>query len=142
MSLKKKWLPFLIVLLMAFALLLIKNAQREDDVKDVNRNRGFDRRTSFIEYTKHANCRMDCRQISDEEVKEIMESGKINYRKSDLKDKPCPSYALEGITSDNQRVRIVFGQCDTKTKVITVIDLETDWTCECPGDESKFKNRN
>jgi len=127
---------------MAFALLLIKNAQREDDVKDVNRNRGFDRRTSFIEYTKHANCRMDCRQISDEEVKEIMESGKINYRKSDLKDKPCPSYALEGITSDNQRVRIVFGQCDTKTKVITVIDLETDWTCECPGDESKFKNRN
>jgi len=127
---------------MAFALLLIKNAQREDDVKDVNRNRGFDRRTSFIEYTKHAKCRMDCRQISDEEVKEIMESGKINYRKSDLKDKPCPSYALEGITSDNQRVRIVFGQCDTKTKVITVIDLETDWTCECPGDESKFKNRN
>ncbi len=139
---KRKWLPFLIVLLMAFALLLIKNAQREDDVKDVNRNRGFDRRTSFIEYTKHAKCRMDCRQISDEEVKEIMESGKINYRKSDLKDKPCPSYALEGITSDNQRVRIVFGQCDTKTKVITVIDLETDWTCECPGDESKFKNRN
>ena len=139
---KRKWLPFLIVLLMAFALLLIKNAQREDGVKDVNRNRGFDRRTSFIEYTKHAKCRMDCRQISDEEVKEIMESGKINYRKSDLKDKPCPSYALEGITSDNQRVRIVFGQCDTKTKVITVIDLETDWTCECPGDESKFKNRN
>ena len=139
---KRKWLPFLIVLLMAFALLLIKNAQREDDVKDVNRNRGFDRRASFIEYTKHAKCRMDCRQISDEEVKEIMESGKINYRKSDLKDKPCPSYALEGITSDNQRVRIVFGQCDTKTKVITVIDLDTDWTCECPGDESKFKNRN
>ena len=139
---KRKWLPFLIVLLMAFALLLIKNAQREDGVKDVNRNRGFDRRTSFIEYTKHAKCRMDCRQISDEEVKKIMESGKINYRKSDLKDKPCPSYALEGITSDNQRVRIVFGQCDTKTKVITVIDLDTDWTCECPGDESKFKNRN
>lgn len=139
---------------MAVVLLLIKNAQREkDDVAGttkstrnsttgINRNRGFDRRTSFLEYTAHAKCRMECRKITQEEVKEIMQEGTINYRKSDVKDSPCPSYALEGVTADNQRVRIVFGQCDTKTKVITVIDLETDWSCDCPGDDSKFKNRN
>jgi len=151
----KKWLPFVLIIVMALAILLIKNANREEPAAPVdkktktkeapasiNRNRGFDRRTSFIEYTKHAKCRMDCRRISDAEVKEIMQDGTINYNKSNVKAKPCPSYALEGLTSDGQRVRIVFGQCDETSKVITVIDLNTDWTCSCPGDDDKYKNRN
>jgi Domain of unknown function (DUF4258) len=107
-----------------------------------NRDRGFDRRTSYIEYTEHARCRMECRHISPEEVEEIMQDGKVNYNKSDVNAKPCPAYALEGITKDDQRVRIVFGQCDQKTKVITVIDLNTDWSCDCSGDDTKYKNRN
>ena len=85
---------------------------------------------------------MECRHISQEEVEEIMKDGKINYYKTDVNAKPCPAYALEGITKDDQRVRIVFGQCDEKTKVITVIDLNTDWTCHCPGDDDKYKKRN
>ena len=105
--------------------------------QQVNRNRGFDRRTSFIEYTQHARCRMECRQITEEEVKEIMETGKINYRKTDVHDRPCPTYAVEGVTQDNQHVRIVFAQCDFKTKVVTTIDLDKEWTCACPGDERK-----
>ena len=113
----------------------------------VNRNRGFDRRISYIEYTEHAKCRMKCRKITQAEVEDIMKEGKINYNKSDVKANPCPVYAVEGITGDNQRVRIVFGQCDTKTKVITCIDLETEWECDCPGDDdgsagSPSKNRN
>ena len=99
---------------------------------NVNRNRGFDRRVSYIEYTAHGRCRMQCRKISQAEVKEIMQRGKINYNKSDVKAKPCPEYALEGTTSDNQRVRIVFAQCDTKSKVVTVIDLNKEWACDCP----------
>ena len=79
---------------------------------------------------------------SQAEVEEIMQDGKINYNKSNVNARPCPAYALEGVTKDNQRVRIVFGQCDLKTKVITVIDLETDWTCDCPGDDDKYKNKN
>ena len=104
---------------------------------NVNRNYGFDRRTSFLEYTKHATCRMDCRQITAAEVQDIMQKGTINYRKSNVKAHPCPTYALEGYTSDNQHVRIVFGQCDKKTKVITCIDLDKEWQCHCPGDENK-----
>jgi hypothetical protein len=100
--------------------------------KGVNRNRGFDRRVSYIEYTAHGRCRMQCRKISQAEVKEIMQQGKINYNKSDVKAKPCPEYALEGTTSDNQRVRIVFAQCETKSKVVTVIDLNKEWACDCP----------
>ena len=85
---------------------------------------------------------MECRQISAAEVEEIMLEGKINYSKSDLKNTRCPRYALEGVTDDEQRVRIVYAQCNTKTTVVTVIDLERDWSCDCPGDDDKFKNRN
>ncbi len=119
---------------------IVQKTKSGSEVKDVDRDRGFDRRISFIEYTVHARCRMSCRKISQTEVEELMEEGELNYKKSDVKAIPCPIYSVEGITRDSQRVRIVFGQCDNKTKVITVIDLEKDWTCDCPGDERKYKN--
>jgi hypothetical protein len=155
-----KWYPYLLILLLGIALFVVKRCQgnnnpadiakndkRKDPASGVNRNRGFDRRISYIEYTEHAKCRMKCRRISQREVEDIMQDGSINYKKTDVKARPCPAYALEGKTKDDQRVRIVFGQCDLKTKVITVIDLDTDWTCDCPGDDdgptsSPHKNRN
>ena len=98
----------------------------------VNRNHGFHRNIDYLEYTRHARCRMDCRKISEAEVKEIMLTGNINYRKSNVKAFPCPVYAVEGITTtDDQRVRIVFAQCDRKTKVVTCIDLENEFNCAC-----------
>ena len=112
-----------------------------DPAAEADRNRGFDRRVAYIEYTEHAKCRMECRKISQREVEEIMRDGTINYKKSNVRGRPCPTYALEGVTSDNQRVRIVFGQCDLKTKVVTCIDLDTDWQCHCPGDDDKYKNK-
>lgn len=112
-----------------------------DPAGEVDRNRGFDRRISYIEYTEHAKCRMECRKITQREVEEIMRDGKVNYKKSNAQGRPCPTYALEGVTGDDQRVRIVFAQCDLKTKVVTCIDLDTDWECHCPGDDDKYKNK-
>lgn len=80
--------------------------------------------SSKIVLTKHAKCRMDCRKIDMEEIKEIISKGQINSKKSELKKKPCPILATEGITSkDKQRVRVVFAACKEETKIITVIDL-------------------
>jgi len=151
----KKWIPYLLILALAIAIFVIKKwkqedlttgSKRKDTVTEVNRNRGFDRRVSYIEYTQHAKCRMECRHISQAEVEEIMQDGKINYNKSNVKARPCPTYALEGITKDEQRVRIVFAQCDLKSKVVTCIDLGTEWQCDCSGDDgssgSPHKNSN
>ena len=33
-------------------------------------------------YTKHAKCRMDCRNISEKEIMEVVREGHINYAKS------------------------------------------------------------
>jgi len=82
-------------------------------------------------YTKHAKCRMGCRTISKSEVEHILKNGKVNDYKSDKHDKPCPSYALEGKTNDGQTVRIVFADCNNATKVVTAIDLENNYKCNC-----------
>jgi Domain of unknown function (DUF4258) len=152
----KKAFPYILIAALGLALYLLKNYEnrgsakekREDtrrrtkenttDDNKVNRDNGFDRTIGAVDYTQHAKCRMDCRHISQEEVMDILKNGTINYRKSFAKGKPCPTYALEGNTQkDNQHVRIVFAQCDTKTKVVTCIDLDNDFTCHCPGDDKK-----
>ena len=113
----------------------VSNTKRSTDA--VDRDKDFDRRISYIEYSNHAKCRMQCRKISQAEVEEIMQDGKINYNKSDLQNTRCPRYAVEGVTADDQEVRIVFAQCNEKTTVVTVIDLDTEWSCSCPGDDKK-----
>lgn len=83
-------------------------------------------------FTKHGECRMKCRNISEAEVRAIMNDGDINYSKSQVHDKPCPSYAIEGETADGQEVRIVYAYCDSITKVITAIDLKAEvYNCVC-----------
>lgn len=84
-----------------------------------------------IIYTKHARCRMGCRHINENEVMDALEHGQINYRKSNTNDQPCPTYAVETRSPDGQLVRIVFADCGEVTKVVTVIDLETDFSCNC-----------
>jgi hypothetical protein len=90
---------------------------------------------------------MQCRKISQGEVEQIMQDGKINYNKSDIQSRKlsgarCPRYAVEGVTTDDQKIRIVFAQCNDKTTVVTVIDLDKKWTCDCPGDDKKYDNKN
>lgn len=91
----------------------------------------IDRHPSHLIYTKHARCRMKCRFIDESEVQEILEKGRINYRKSEPAGRPDPKYALEGTTHDAQHVRIVFAPSQRGMVVITVIDLDTDWDCNC-----------
>ena len=155
----KKWFPYLLIAVLAIAVIIIKQYKKKegpvpkptvtnnDRPKDpasnkTNRDKGFDRRTALLEYSNHAKCRMQCRNISQAEVEEVMREGKINYYKSDLQNARCPRYTVEGKTSDDQRVRIVYAQCNELTTVVTVIDLETDFHCSCPGDDTKYQNRN
>lgn len=90
-------------------------------------------------FTEHAQCRMKCRNISEDEVKEILQNGNVNFSEShphpsaSSGQAPCPSYAMEGTTSTKRNERIIFSSCDTlTTKVVTVIDLgmKKD-SCEC-----------
>ncbi len=147
----KKYLPYIILLAAAFLLLYIKKNQRgakktkqnteqtdnhitinpPSPAENQNRNEGFDRRYNDLVITKHARCRMACRHIDESEIKEILQSGNINFSKVE-NDARGRTYPLEGTTHDNQRVRIVFApKPNGEMVVVTCIDLDTDWSCEC-----------
>lgn len=87
-----------------------------------------------LEYSKHAVCRMQCRNITEAEIKQILKSGKVNYDKSNVHEKPYGTYAVEGIAVDGKNLRIIIADCDTISKVVTAIDLkmEND-SCDCPS---------
>lgn len=95
-----------------------------------NRDEGFNRHVSQIFYSKHARCRMACRHIDESEVKEILVNGTVNYNKIES-DERGKTYPLEGVTHDKQHVRIVFAPRDDGVTVVTCIDLDTDWPCDC-----------
>ena len=83
-------------------------------------------------FTKHARCRMECRSITQKEVKEIVRKAEVNYAKSELDAAQGPKYALEGTTTqDKQHVRIIVAPKQKHLSIVTVIDLDKDW--ECPS---------
>lgn len=85
-----------------------------------------------LEYTKHATCRMQCRGISESEIKQLLLNGSVNYSKSEVHAAPCPKYAVEGNTADGQHIRIIVGDCDSISKIITAIDLNLEKdSCNC-----------
>jgi hypothetical protein len=94
------------------------------------REEGFNRRTSHIFYSKHARCRMECRHINEEEIKEILEEGTVNYSKIE-DDGRGKTYPLEGVTHEHQHLRVVFAPKDDGLLVVTCIDLDTEWPCDC-----------
>ena len=81
--------------------------------------------------TKHVKCRMDCRQITLEEIKEILKSGDINYDKSGTGSEGDSTFALEGYSHENQHIRVVVAPENDGWVVITCIDLGRKWPCNC-----------
>ena len=90
----------------------------------------FDRHAK-LKFTRHARCRMDCRHISAHEITEILDSGIINYQKSEPAARPDPKYAVEGYTHEKQHLRIVVAPSQHQLIVITCIELGVEWQCHC-----------
>ncbi|MBS1604722.1 MAG: DUF4258 domain-containing protein [Bacteroidetes bacterium] len=91
----------------------------------------IDRHAARLILTRHARCRMDCRHITEKEIREILEKGSVNYAKSEPDAHPDPRYALEGYTMEGQHLRIIFAPSDRGLVVITCIELGVEWQCDC-----------
>ena len=147
----KKYLPYIFLLAAVLLFLYIKKNQRgpspvkpvteqtdtkitvpavlpgDEEPKEIE---GFNRKTNNLIFSKHAKCRMDCRHIDESEIREILKNGTVNERKIQ-RDKRGMTYPVEGTTHDGQSVRIVFAPKDDGLVVVTVIDLGTEWPCDC-----------
>lgn len=82
--------------------------------------------------TRHARCRMGCREIDAFEIQEVIDQDLINYKKNKPAEAGrCPSIAYEGTTRDRQHVRVIVGECENDPIIITVIDLGNKYNCTC-----------
>ncbi len=100
------------------------------------KTKGLNRNPTLISYTRHSKCRMACRQIDESEIADIIHNGTINYKKSNLQLDECKKrYAVEGYSKkDQQHIRIIVAPCSSELTVITCIDLDKDWACDCDPD--------
>jgi len=89
------------------------------------------RDTNHLILTKHARCRMDCRHITAAEIKDIIHDGNVNYSKSGKGNKGDDTYALEGYSNEHQHIRVVVAPENEGLMVITCIDLDHEWPCNC-----------
>ncbi|HEY0433011.1 MAG TPA: DUF4258 domain-containing protein, partial [Chitinophagaceae bacterium] len=106
----KKAAPYILLAVLALLVIFLRKCQqskpgshrsgKQTTSQTVDRDHGFDRRTSLLQYSSHAKCRMECRHISQAEVEQTMQDGAINYTKSDIQNSRCPRYALETVTKD------------------------------------------
>ncbi len=134
----KKLIPYLILAVFFVVALLLRNyrtgeadAQLESNPSRISLDVFRDADAEYF-FTKHARCRMECRSITQKEVKEIVRKADVNYNKSDLQASGGPKYALEGYTSkDRQHIRVIVAPKQKHLSIVTVIDLDKDW--ECPS---------
>ena len=119
-------------------MLIVSYVYRGEGCEWPSSNKLRELRYQKLEYTRHAECRMKCRNITEAEIREIIGSGakqgtgKVNYSKSNPQHKPYPTYAIEVPTEAKRRLRIVIDDVDTISRVVTTIDLsmEND-SCDC-----------
>lgn len=135
----KKAFPYILLALLAIGALLIKRCRNgHTAASQVDRNKVFDRRTGFLEYTEHAKCRMACAHITEQQVVRVLDSGTVSNMRSELNAKPCPVYIVEGYTAEKTRLRVAFAQCDAKTKVMSCNYVDSTIDCSCKGVGSKY----
>jgi len=84
--------------------------------------------TSKITYADQVKCLMDCKNISESGMTELIRSGDVNFQESDTRKTP-PSYMIDGTLAENKKIRIIISTVDSISKIHS-IDLEKD-TCGC-----------
>ena len=133
----KKILPYFALVIAILLFIGVKQRQGKPGSQNIRVETNaiveedFNRNPQTLTYSKHALCRMECRFITDAEVRSILANGTINKAKIQRSQKGI-SVPLEGETSDGQKVRIVFAPKEKEEMVVvTVIDVEKEYSCDC-----------
>lgn len=67
------------------------------------------------------------RHISEADVKDTLSRGTVDRSRSALDKAPCAK-----LVAARGRVTVVADACPADTGIITVIDTESNWACDCP----------
>lgn len=116
-----------LVLVIALIVFVIFKIRLEPKKKfNLNRN------PSRIEYTRVALCRMDCQNITANEITEVLRKGEINYDNSDLRKRPCATFTILGKTKKNTGITIMIEQCGNVARITNCYLDDGSMPCNCP----------
>lgn len=88
--------------------------------------------TQPIEFLNDSSCKLQCRGITENEIKEVLKNGNVDYSRSNVHAKPFARYTVEGSSNNGKLICVLADDCDTITKIISAIEVnnKTD-TCKC-----------
>ena len=82
---------------------------------------------SKIRFTDQVKCTIECGLVSEENIKEVLKNGEVNFNESQTHNSPCPNYILENTTT-----KVSCNSCDSTTEIISVANLTQGVKpCEC-----------
>jgi hypothetical protein len=82
-----------------------------------------------IEHTIKSKCKLQCMNITDSSLVKVLESGRVNYDESNVRNKPYPIYAIDVIKPS---VRVIIEDVDAISRITDVINLASpNNTCGC-----------
>ncbi len=86
--------------------------------------------SQWMRYDETARCQMNCRGISEKEVRGILEKGSVNYSESNVHEKPFGRYAVD-VEAKGKELRFIIEDRDTLSMVMKVLIVEGKDTCIC-----------
>ena len=97
----------------------------------------FNRNPRSIKYSPFTLCRMDCFHISANDITEILKKGDINLSQSNLHARPCPIFAIGGITKRGVKLNVIVVQCGTVITITSCGNLSKVFACDCPTEQNE-----
>lgn len=125
------------VILTLFLILLFSGIFLCRKWQEPSRIEALERAPKQLLYGPKANCEMKCQQISEADIKQVLQKGVILLNKSNRFGRPCPTFAVQGAIQGGNTLRVIFEECREGTRVLTCTQLKSDFKCQCPVDEIK-----
>jgi len=76
-------------------------------------------------------CQAKCLNISEENIKELLSQGDVNFSKSQVHDLNCPIYAIDTDDFPGGELRAFFEKCDSITILASIEHIDKQEPCNC-----------
>ena len=114
-----------LLLLLLVLVVLLRRWQFEPGRKELLVRKG-----TTVSYGPSARCAMQCHNMAEDELENVLRKGIILYHQSRLRQH-CPQFTIQGNGRNNQTLVMVVQQCKGNTLVLRCRPLHTTTICRC-----------
>ena len=87
---------------------------------------------SKLTFSNKSTCEMNCNAITSAEIQEFLKKSDVNFGASQVHQKPCPIYVMEGKSTSGKDLTVSYQQCDSSVEIISVaLNPKIKEPCPC-----------